>query len=122
MGDRANIYVVDTDDATHGIYLYSHWGGEKFLTTDLRKALEFGRGRWNDPQYLTRIVISQIFMDSHDALTGAGVSTEIGDNSHHVTILDVHAGQVGWAAAGSERDRNAWRGMATFDQFCAVAA
>jgi hypothetical protein len=37
MGDRANVYVKNTD--TQGVFLYSHWGGTELPAT-VQKALK----------------------------------------------------------------------------------
>lgn len=120
MGDRANIYLVDTDDATHGIYLYTHWSGEDWPER-LRRALAAGKGRWGDSQYLARIIASRVFMDIHNDETGGGISTKMGDNSVGCSILicDLEESVVAEAPEGSEGDRDAWVGAKSFADFVA---
>jgi hypothetical protein len=116
MGDRANIYLVDTDDPTHGIYLYTHHSGYKW-PEQLRLALLAGRGRFGDDQYLARIIVSNVFKDIHDQETGGGLSTVIGDNGYPITIVDLPNRTVSWATEGGEGDRTAWYGTITFWDF-----
>jgi hypothetical protein len=118
MGDRANIYVVDDTDTTHGIYLYTHWRGHEWPEA-LRKALDtpVARDRWNDPQYLTRIIVTELFRDLDGSSTGGGISTWIGDNSYPVVCLDVATGCVGFAPEGNEKDSSKWRDVHNFSVF-----
>lgn len=126
MGDRANIYVVDRrpaaadDTETIGIYLYTHYYGDEWVE-QLRQALALpiAQRRWNDPQYLIRIVTDYVFRSLRDSETGGGISTEIGDNSYPITILDVANGTVSFAAEGSEEDRNNWRHTMPIPEFAA---
>lgn len=110
MGDRGNIYVVDSDPE-HGIYIYSHWeGGDlpRLLGNVLTGVT--ARSRYGDAPYLTRIVCTELF-GSVAGPTGWGVSTFMSDNdSYPVMILDVRGAHptVWFAAAGEERDPDSW--------------
>ena len=121
MGDRANVYVIDSEDAGNGIYLYTHWSGYKWPEA-LRQALDFGRGRWGDESYLTRIVISPMFSDLVNSETGGGVRTRMCDNSYPILVLDHSTRTVAFAPEGSEANRKAWYDSKTFEQFCAEPA
>jgi len=80
MGDRA-IIQFKADESTPSINLYTHWGGSKRYT-DLADALEFARPRWSDPEYATRICISQIIGNDWNDEHGFGLS--VGDeNARH---------------------------------------
>ena len=72
MGDR---FVVGFQDKPENsiVYLYSHWGGEA-QEKILANALDKAQGRWNDPDYGTRIVVSQIVGDSWNDTLGFGLS------------------------------------------------
>lgn len=74
MGMRRNIELKFPMDEgkTQSIYLYTHWGAEG-LEHLLAKALDQDRGRWNDPSYLARYIVSQV-VDSHDDTTGHGLA------------------------------------------------
>lgn len=59
MGDRANI-VVKCDDEQ--VVFYTHWSGYR-IANILANALRRGRGRWNDFQYLNRIIFCEMIKD-----------------------------------------------------------
>ncbi len=121
MGNRANIFLVDTADTdiepVLGIYLYTQHKGQDWPER-LRQALITGpaRLRWEDPQYLARILIDQLFSDLRDEEAG-GVSTKLGDNDHPITIVDLTAARVHWAKAGDEQHRDRWTGSLGFAEF-----
>lgn len=119
MGDRANIYVID-DNVEHGIYLYSHWGGKEWTTTDLAAALIKARPRWDDPSYCTRILISNLYMGMHDSETGGGIGTQIGDNEHRLAVVNIPAQVVSYADAGDEKIPTLWKDTMRFDDFVAA--
>lgn len=116
MGDRANIYLID-NDPQHGIYLYTHWGGTE-LPEDLRLALEFGRERWTDPQYLARIIASRVFEGMNNSTTGGGISTVLCDNEHPIIVVDLRERTVAFAAEGQEHDRSRWSVPVDYATYC----
>lgn len=69
MGSRAQILIKD-----EGVYLYSHWGSET-IEQELRGWLDKGKSRWNDPEYLARIIFSQMVKKYIDGDTGFGIGT-----------------------------------------------
>ena len=75
MGDRAQVLMKD-----EGVYLYTHWGAYT-LPKDVAVALDSqaGRGRWEDPEYLARIVFDCMKKDDTTGETGFGISTHEGD-------------------------------------------
>lgn len=129
MGDRANIYVVDQpkaapdDTETTGIYLYTHWNGSEWPQM-LRAALSLptARRRWSDEPYLLRILTDQLFKDLRDGETGGGIGTMIGDNEYPITVLDMVAQTVSFAAPGTEEDRGNWQHTVSYQQFIQMAA
>ena len=99
MGDRANVKVVDGDST---VYLYTHWAGTELPET-LARAL--GRqARWDDGQYLARIIFQEMLGDDDGAL-GYGISSTVVDGDDRVLVVDVdkqvvytadeHAGSTG---------------------------
>ncbi len=85
MGDRGNIVLQDNEDRQ--IFIYSHWTGSR-MVEDLRKTLRRARDRWDDPQYLGRIVFDGILgKASRDGLTGYGLSTAVGDGEIEATVF-----------------------------------
>lgn len=79
MGERNYIYLVND-----GIYLYSHWNTKDELLEILTSALTRGRSRWDDRQYLNRIIFCEMVKDDVEGLTGFGLSS------------DIHDGKVAW--------------------------
>lgn len=116
MGDRANIYLemLDKEEQPDGIYLYTHYYGYEWPER-LREALEFGRGRWHDDQYLARIIISRVFADLVNNETGGGVSLRLCDNEHPIIVCDLINQWVSFADPDSEREQTGRGGMSFTD-------
>ena len=72
MGDRA-VFGFRENSQSPTIYIYSHWGGST-QDSDLAKALAVAEPRWADPDYATRICISQLIGDYWIEETGYGLS------------------------------------------------
>lgn len=115
MGDRANIYLVDSKDETRGLYFYTHWAGADW-PEELRKALDSGRGRWGDGAYLSRYIASQVFADL-DGLTGGGIATWLPDNEHLIIVVDHENKEVSFAHEGEESDRSRWMHTKSFEAY-----
>lgn len=77
MGDRSQCHIEDT-----GVYLYTHWGGVN-LPQVVSDALA-REARWNDPEYLTRIIFDQMTEGSHGSETGHGIG-----NAQHGDVYRV---------------------------------
>ena len=74
MGDRANVFVRETrKEGVVGVYLYTHWAGRELAQT-VYDALTRGRDRWDDGQYLTRIIFEEMIDEDRMGLTGYGIS------------------------------------------------
>jgi len=104
MGDRGNIFFVDRLEAEglEGIYMYTHWSGS-MLPLIVRDALERGRERWGDPQYLARIVFCELIKDAILEETGYGLGTRLVDNEHIVIRIDDLSSRVSFHEPGKER-------------------
>ena len=81
MGDRGNIIVKDNGSE---VYLYTHWSGSD-LPEVVQKSLQRGRDRWNDGQYLARILFCDM-LDGDKGTTGFGISSVIGDGGTDITV------------------------------------
>ena len=90
MGDRGNILIKESKGGE--IYFYSHWAGSMLAET-AKAALIRGRGRWDDEQYLSRIIFSEMIKDELLETTGYGISTYQGDG-HVALIVDIAKQQV----------------------------
>ena len=84
MGDRGQVFVKRFG-GEDGVYLYTHWGATT-LPQDVEKAIA-KRWRWNDPDYLARIIFDVMTEDSHGEETGYGIGIqEAGDIWRLITV------------------------------------
>lgn len=84
MGDRANVLIKD-----HGssVYLYTHWSGTELPQT-VAKALARNE-RWDDGQYLARIIFCEMVKGQESEPTGYGISSVCGDGDDRIVTVDV---------------------------------
>jgi hypothetical protein len=116
MGDRANV-CVRQNESDSGVYLYTHWTGYS-LPNQLQGALA-KRWRWDDAQYLTRIIFDAMTEDSHGQETGYGITSQVWDGDGRVLVVDcesqtVRCGNKSWSftdyiALNSEQIDEVWR-------------
>jgi hypothetical protein len=86
MGDRAQVKFVYPDKKE--VYFYTHWGGY-CLKDDVINAIKRGADRWEDEEYLARIIFSEMIQNNVLEETGFGIGFEMhGDLSHPVIIVD----------------------------------
>lgn len=69
MGDRAQVLIED-----EGVYLYTHWNGSSLEST-VKKALS-RKQRWDDPEYLARIIFDEMIGKDQGEETGYGIGGE----------------------------------------------
>jgi hypothetical protein len=69
MGDRGQVFVKDA-----GVYLYTHWNASNLIET-VRQALA-KKWRWDDPEYLARIIFCEMVRGSETDETGYGIGTQ----------------------------------------------
>jgi len=124
MGDRGNIFFVDTrqGETFAGIYMYTHWSGPA-LPGLVREALARGRGRWGDPPYLARVVFCELVKDSVLEEVGYGLSTRLGDNEHNIVRIDDLGSRVSFHAPGREwRTHDPGVGSWSYEEYLAAPA
>lgn len=68
MGDRGQIEFIMEEGS---LYFYTHWRASE-LPDLVRAALARSRERWDQPDYLTRIIVSEVMVDEIRELTGYG--------------------------------------------------
>jgi hypothetical protein len=85
MGDRANIIVKSGSER---VCLYTHWAGSNLPKT-LKSALKRGKSRWDDFQYLTRIIFCEMIGDDTKGLTGFGITQDIHDNENEILEVNI---------------------------------
>lgn len=73
MGDRGQVLIED-----EGVYLYTHWNASELIKTVKRAITK--KQRWDDPEYLARIIFYEMTKEDKDGSTGYGIGTnEHGD-------------------------------------------
>ena len=97
MGDRANVYVHHGERP--GVYLYTHWDGSE-LPAIVVNALHRGKGRWDDDQYLARIIFCEMIKNDVDGETGYGISAECGDGDDRIVDVDTATQQIRFKGYG----------------------
>lgn len=121
MGDRCNVVVTELSakgltpkaaaELKGSVVLYSHWGGESIVTTT-KEGMRKGRGRFNDPAYLTRILFSNMIRADINSETGFGISSGgFGDGEYNVIVVDTADGTVRHFNRGKVQ---AWDSFADF--------
>lgn len=91
MGSRGQIAIDQTDGR---IYLYTHWSGNK-IKDILKNALIRGKDRWEDDEYLTRIIFCEMIEGSVLDTTGFGIGlSEHGDIEYPIPIVNIELGTV----------------------------
>lgn len=93
MGDRANIISKTRDQQ---VCFYTHWDGY-LLPHILKEALERGKDRWDDYQYLNRIIFCKMIGGNVDGMTGYGISSTIADNDRPILTVNVDSGIVNFS-------------------------
>jgi hypothetical protein len=109
MGDRGNVFVLDScDKGNQGVFLYSHWEGSD-LPFLVKKVLS-RKERWNDYPYLTRMVFSAMVANDIGGSVGYGISTTINCGEHPVIVIDCENQSVGFCSKNSiDRPFAKWR-------------
>lgn len=91
MGDRANVAVkvrhgAKVNEPGACVVFYTHWRGTEVPDSVARGLLQ-GKKRWSDPPYLARIIFDWI-ENGDDGETGFSIDTDVGDNEHHLLVVD----------------------------------
>lgn len=73
MGDRGQVFIEDT-----GVYLYTHWQASE-LVENVKIALK-KKWRWDDPEYLARIIFDTMTVGQHNQETDFGIGTHKHDD------------------------------------------
>ena len=111
MGDRANVLIGDINGGEfRGVYLYTHWSGTELPLT-LQTALK-KQWRWDDAQYLARIVFCEMVKGKEMGETGYGISAVVGDGAGRVLKVDTTTQTVTHMRSG-----RIW----AFDDYCSLS-
>ncbi len=92
MGDRANVVIPQEGHEGLNVYLYTHWGGTD-LPTQVQKALA-RKVRWDDQQYLTRIIFDAMTEGHVGSETGNGITAWPWDGMTRQVIVDTTKQEV----------------------------
>lgn len=85
MGDRAQVRIKNDDDSY--VYLYTHGRGSE-LQDIVRRALA-RKQRWDDNEYLTRIIFCEMVKGDEAEEIGFGIGTsEHDDNENPLITID----------------------------------
>ncbi len=114
MGDRGNIVVKQSKKKDDCIFLYTHWTGGD-LPEILQKALARSNDRWEDPQYLTRIIFCDMVQGAERDTAGYGIGTCLADNEHTILLVDPLAKLVWYVDESLKPVRQL---PFTFEQYC----
>lgn len=107
MGDRAQVKILP-----EGVYLYTHWGGTELAQT-VQTALK-RQDRWDDEEYLTRIIFSTMIKNEIDGDTGYGISTSQHGDISNLVIVDTGTQQV-TIKTGYDKMKQVFKG--SFEEF-----
>ena len=81
MGDRGQVHIKD-----EGVWLYTHWGATD-LDETVKRAIS-KRWRWNDPEYLARIIFDEMIGEEQGSETGFGISSK-GPHGDEWKIIEI---------------------------------
>lgn len=86
MGDRGQVRFIYGQDEGE-VWFYTHWGASE-LVGDVQNALVRGKGRWDDDEYLARIVFCEMVgVNGVTGTTGYGIGmSKHGDVWQVVTV------------------------------------
>ena len=87
MGDRAQVLIKDT-----GVFLYTHWNGTELIET-VKRALT-KRQRWDDPEYLARIIFDEMVGKGQGEETGFGIGTEQHGDVWRIITVDCERSMI----------------------------
>jgi len=84
MGDRGQVHIFyGRHKLQHNIWLYTHWDAESLINI-VRNAMRRGEDRHGDPEYLTRIIFSEMIQNDIRGTYGYGIG-----NSQHGDVWRV---------------------------------
>lgn len=82
MGDRGQVLVKPS-----GIYLYTHWGATD-LHKDVKSAIQRSHDRWDDEEYLTRVIFCEMIRNDLMGTSGYGIGTSYHGDAYRVVEVD----------------------------------
>lgn len=114
MGDRSQIAIKEYGEKAK-VFLYGHWMGDP--RPILQEALKKNQ-RWDDNEYLARIIFDVMTEGMHGEETGFGIGTrKHGDIEHPIPVLDCEKQTITWIK-GEYSDEIPEK--CTFEEFCGL--
>jgi len=87
LGTRAQVKVVSDCEHEAPVFLYQHYDGDQLLKT-VKKAIR-KKQRWNDFEYLCRIIFSEMIKDYINDETGYGIGTNVHSDLDYLIVVDL---------------------------------
>jgi hypothetical protein len=117
MGDRGQIAIEqDNNHFPAPVFFYTHWQGHA-IKQRLQEALEKGKGRWDDPSYLARIIFCQLVREEWNKTDGFGLmGVSAGDSEYPLLCVNMREQKVAERASNEDIEApatNVW----TFEAF-----
>jgi len=81
MGDRGQVLILPDK-----VYLYTHWGASDLEKT-VQEALNHN-WRWDDSEYLARIIFDTMISDDQGNETGFGIGTSLHTDVYKLVTVD----------------------------------
>ena len=111
MGSRAQVKIINHDDPA--LYLYTHWQADAL--PELVKTALARKERWDDPEYLARIIFDEMTKGRQGEETGYGISTVQNGDILFLVVVDIGKQTV-------HIDRSVWAGgkvgpLVTFEKY-----
>lgn len=117
MGDRGQVYIKDVKT-----YLYTHWGATE-LPEQVEKAIA-KKWRWNDPEYLARIIFDEMTDGSHGEETGYGIGNSKHGDIWMLVTVDCQKQTMTVSHGHYVSDKTEWKVMSkkTFSEIAKIGA
>ena len=93
MGNRAQIAIKMS--VRSKVYLYTHWNGSEHL--EILRSVLARHARWDDEEYLARMIFSAMIKNDIESETGYGIGTSAhGDLGYPIPILHCAGNRITW--------------------------
>jgi len=94
MGDRGQVEITGMHGSDASIYLYTHWGASELEHT-VANALARGTSRWNDDEYLNRIIFSEMIQNELMDETGYGIGLGVHGDVYKLVVVNYSDNTIG---------------------------
>ena len=84
MGDRGQVRFINEEGE---VWFYTHWGASD-LVADVQAGLRRGRDRWDDSEYLARILFCELVGADTVGVTGYGIGLSRHSDVWQVVTVD----------------------------------